>query len=175
MKAQVYIKQYGNFFNPPFEVEVESENLKKTFTKSNKVKVLSNVILHENSPYLIKVGKRKVSVNHVNGHFVLDPKEEERFIYKSSKKMIRKIKNKIKESKESFVKVMLLERNDFNDKLSTSVGFGSQDLKPTLRLVLEYISSKYDVSVVPKSTSMVNFTAEVMVMKGEKKFDLAAN
>ena len=174
MEIQVKIKQYGEFQNPSFNVEVETENLEDTFEKSNKVKVVGNTILQE-GPYFIKVDKEFILTNYRNGYFVLTPQEEEKFIYKAAKKDIRKVKDIIKNSKSNNVNVMTLVRSDFNDELSTNVGFGSQDLKLSKKLVMDYLSSKYDMVVTPKSMNMKNFSAEVVVVKNGKKFDLAAN
>tara|TARA_R110000772_G_scaffold3193_4_gene11540 strand:+ start:10179 stop:10712 length:534 start_codon:yes stop_codon:yes gene_type:complete len=177
MKVLVSLKSV-----PSFEVEVKSDNLVLSFENSDEVELGESKHLGEDQPYTLNDGKNTFDVYYTKGKFVLSlfsQKEKDlKNIYKETKSRLRGILDKVKESRENeedTCVVDVFERIDFNEELSTKHGFGFQDLKPHTGMILEYLTSKYDVILTPVSMNPNNFSIEVTVKIGEKEFELASN
>lgn len=167
---------------PSFKVKIKSDNLVLSFENSNEVELGENKILGELQPYTLNDGKDTFDVYHTNGKFILSlfaQKEKDvKNIYKETKSRLRSILDKIKEARENEKNTCVVdtfERTDFNEDLSTKSGFGFQDLKPQTKMILEYLTTKYDISLIPKLVSSTNFSMEVNVLLSEKEFDLVTN
>jgi len=85
---------------------------------------------------------------------------------------IQKKKNKFQKrydnaEKGATVKVIEFKRKHFKEELSTTVGFGYQDLKEDSREFFNWmIVEKMDFNIQPTDQSQENFTVLVTVTKG---------
>lgn len=72
------------------------------------------------------------------------------------KKEIENTIKKNKKSKLTTIVVLTLVRDNFNEKLSTTMGFGFQDLKPEYKEVMVWLTNKYGGSIAyrPLSASL---------------------
>jgi hypothetical protein len=85
----------------------------------------------------------------------------------------KEAKAKIEQSHISRVHVTTFSREDFNEELSTSMGFGYQDLKEKpKKLFNKLICEGYDVEIIPNMDED-GFSTDIYVEKGIQRIYLA--
>jgi hypothetical protein len=77
-----------------------------------------------------------------------------------------KAKNKIDKSDEKRVLVTKFKRRHFKKNLSTSMGFGFQDMRKTPKNLLKNLTCQgYEIELIPLSIGMDNVEVELYVNK----------